>query len=124
MKTTLCSALCLALIGAGALVAQPAYFTRITDGPIATDADLSWGCSLADFDNDGLADVFVANWNGDTICLYHNDGNFQFSKVTSEPIAKVLGDSNAGVWGDWDNDGDLDLFVSNFQPCYELFLPQ
>jgi enediyne biosynthesis protein E4 len=117
MKTRLCSALCLALASVGTLLAQPAYFTRITDGPIATDANTSWGCSLVDYDNDGLADVFVANWRGDTNSLYHNEGNFQFSKV----LIGLPVESDAGVWGDWDNDGDLDLFVSNVQPYKSYF---
>jgi hypothetical protein len=38
MTATLCSALSLTVIGAGVLLAQPTYFTRITNGPIATDA--------------------------------------------------------------------------------------
>ena len=111
MKTTLCSALCLTVIGAGSLLAQPAYFTRIADGP--TDADHSWGGSLFDYDNDGLVDLFVANWEGYN-CLYHNDGNFQFSKVTTEPAVKVYGKCSTGVYADYDNDGDLDLFATGF----------
>ena len=121
MKTNLCSALCLSLAGVGTLLAQPAYFTRITNGPIATDAWVSWGCSLVDYDNDGLADVFVATGFGGTNCLYHNDGGFHFSKVTSEPVVREYGDFAAGVFADYDNDGDLDLFVSNFDPYRSCF---
>jgi len=121
MKTNLCSALCLTVAGVGTLLAQPAYFTRITDGPIATDAERSYGCSLVDYDNDGLTDVFVSTELGRTNCLYHNDGGFQFSKVTTEPVVRIYGDSCGGVYADYDNDGDLDLFVSYFDPYKSCF---
>ena len=119
MKTTLCSALCLTVIGAGALLAQPAYFTRITNGPFATDAQGSWGCSLVDYDNDGLVDVFVAK--GGTNNLYHNDGNIDFGEVTTEPVVTTYGDFSAGVFADYDNDGDLDLFATGYQPNKSCF---
>jgi len=121
MKTTLCSALYLAVIGASALLAQPAYFTRMTNAPIATDALRSWGCALVDYDNDGFTDVFVATAFGGNSCLYHNDGNFQFTKVTTEPVVTTFGDFCTGVFGDYDNDGDLDLFASGFDPYKGCF---
>jgi hypothetical protein len=100
---------------------QQVTFTQITDGPIATDALRSWGCALVDYDNDGFTDIFVATAFGGTSCLYHNDGRFQFSKVTSEPVVMVNGDSCTGVYADYDNDGDSDLFVSNFDPYRSCF---
>ena len=57
----------------------------------------------ADYDNDGDPDVFVG-WRG----LYRNDGNGQFSDVTS----LINGDGGFyGAWADDDQDGDLDLFA-------------
>ncbi len=111
MKTRIYLVLSLIVAGFGMLSAQPAYFTRIANGP--TDADHSWGGSLLDYDNDGLVDLFAANWPGYN-CLYHNDGNFQFSKVTTEPVVKVYGECATGVCADFDNDGFLDLFVVNY----------
>jgi len=116
-------------VGTAALLAvQPARaadqqvtFTRITNGPIATDALRSWGCALVDYDNDGFTDIFVATAFGGTSCLYHNDGSFQFGKLTSEPVVTVFGDSCTGVFADYDNDGDPDLFVSNFDPYTSCF---
>jgi hypothetical protein len=115
--------------GAAALLAvqlaraadQQVTFTRITDGTIATDALRSWGCALVDYDNDGFTDIFVATAFGGTSCLYHNDTNFQFSKLASEPVVTVFGDACAGVFADYDNDGDPDLFVSNFDPYKSCF---
>lgn len=121
MKTNVLFAVCLSLAGVSTLLAQPAYFTRITDGPIATDLNRSLGCSLVDYDNDGLTDVLVSNELGLTNFLYHNDGGFRFSVAASEPILAMKGDCSTGIWGDWDNDGDLDLWMSHFVPYKSCF---
>jgi hypothetical protein len=89
-------------------------FTRIRIGEIVTDAKCSFGCSWGDYDDDGWPDLFVATGFGGNNCLYHNDGDGTFSKLTAGPPVQDGGDSDCGVWGDYDNDGDLDLFVTNF----------
>lgn len=85
------------------------------DEPIACES-AAWG----DFDNDGWLDVFVCGEyrpnSADTrnLCrLYRNQGNGTFVDVGRE--AGVLNDRYAkgAVWGDFDNDGWLDLFVAN-----------
>ncbi len=70
----------------------------------------SWG----DYDNDGYPDLFLAN-NGDDE-LWHNDGNGQFTKVTEESGVRGCFDcySSNGLWWDFDLDGDLDLYVSDW----------
>jgi enediyne biosynthesis protein E4 len=120
MKTTLCSALCLTLIGAGALLAQPAYLTRILDGDIANDAGNFWGCAWGDYDNDGNVDLFVCNTP--TNRLYRNNGNGTFTRITTGKIVNDQLDPDAPVWGDYDNDGDLDLFVTSwYAPARDCF---
>jgi enediyne biosynthesis protein E4 len=121
MKTTFLIPCCLAMFAAGPLAGQPAYFTPVTEGPIVTDAEGSFGCALVDYDNDGLVDVFVATFRGGTNALYHNDGNFTFGKVTAEPMVTTYGDYRGGVFADYDNDGDLDLFVSCGEPYPSRF---
>ena len=69
----------------------------------------SWG----DYDNDGDIDLFVANANGENNFLYYNYGDGSFIKVTTGAIVTDGGDSRGGSWGDYDNDGYLDLFVTN-----------
>jgi hypothetical protein len=74
---------------------------------------LAWG----DYNNDGLLDLYVARGSqGDgpfQNTLYRNNDGGTFSDVTAE--AGVVGGPNnwAAIWGDYDNDGFLDLFVTN-----------
>ena len=91
-------------------------FTRILEGDIAKDTGTSFGCAWGDYDDDGYPDLFVANGFGSTNRLYHNNGDGSFTRILTGQIVNEPADSGAPVWGDYDNDGDLDLFVSNFGP--------
>ncbi len=90
-----------------------ASFEKITTGALVTDRAISWGASWGDYDNDGDLDVFVANFSGQNNALYRNDGNGAFTKITDGIIVSDGGFSASTGWGDYDNDGDLDLFVTN-----------
>jgi hypothetical protein len=71
-----------------------------------------WG----DYDNDGDLDLFVPNgawdWSEDD-ALYENQGDGSFQEVTSGSLVHDSGNSWGAAWGDYDNDGFLDLFVVN-----------
>jgi len=121
MKTRDLLILCLLPLWAGWLFAQPAYLTRVWTGDLPNDAEKGWGCAMVDYDNNGLVDVYVATGWGATNWLYHNDGDFQFSRVMSETALHAVTDSGAGVWADYDNDGDLDLFQVNYEPLSDFF---
>jgi hypothetical protein len=92
-------------------------FSKILSGEIVTDAYYSRGCTWIDYDSDGDIDLFVANENGGNNCLYRNmlveSSTATFQKVTTGSIVNDGGDSWSGSWGDYDNDGDPDLFVAN-----------
>jgi len=60
-------------------------------------------------------DLFVANAGNQKNFLYQNNGDESFSKITVGEIVNDRGHSHGSAWGDYDNDGDLDLFVSNDQ---------
>ncbi|MFQ5703456.1 MAG: CRTAC1 family protein [Gemmatimonadales bacterium] len=91
-------------------------FEDVTEdaGILSVEATLaaSWG----DYDNDGWIDLFVANESRDTNSvqsqLFHNNGDGTFRDVARESGAGVIGVNKGVVWGDIDNDGRLDLYVS------------
>ena len=90
-------------------------FTQIITGSIVTDSFSSEISQWVDYDNDGFLDLFVANTSGQNENLYHNNGNGTFSKVTTGSIVNDGGNSAGCAWGDYDNDGFMDLFVANWQ---------
>jgi hypothetical protein len=91
----------------------PNGFVRITEGPIVNDGGSSIGAAWGDYDNDGYLDLFVSNTAGVNNCLYHNEGDGTFSKVTAGAVVNDGGWCWGCAWADYDNDGDLDLFVAN-----------
>src|SRR5580765_3058682 len=64
----------------------------------------------ADYDNDGDLDLFVGFREGVANKLYRND-NGTFVEVAAEMGVADLNDSRAASWGDFDGDGNIDLFV-------------
>jgi len=87
-------------------------FTKILTGDIATDDAETYGAIWGDYDNDSYLDLFVSNPTGNN-SLYRNNGDGTFAKITGQNIVTDGGESFGGSWGDYDNDGDLDLFVPN-----------
>ncbi|MBL4710689.1 MAG: VCBS repeat-containing protein, partial [Flavobacteriales bacterium] len=90
-------------------------FNRITTGEIVTDSTNSVGSSWGDYDNDGDLDLFVANSGNQNNCLYQNNGDGTFTKITTGIVVNDGGHSHGSSWADFDNDGDLDLLVTNDQ---------
>jgi hypothetical protein len=88
-------------------------FQKITSGNIVNDGGNSVGASWGDFNNDGYLDLFVANAGTEDNFLYKNNGNGTFTKITNSPVVTEHGHSHGSAWADYDNDGDLDLFVAN-----------
>jgi hypothetical protein len=97
-------------------------FAKITAGAIVTDSQQSEICQWVDYDNDGFIDLFAANTSGQNESLYHNNGDGTFTKLTTGSIVNDGGNSAGAAWGDYDNDGFLDLFVANWQGSRPNFL--
>jgi hypothetical protein len=70
------------------------------------------GCTVGDYDNDGLLDLFVATYG--TTLLYRNLGNGKFREVAGQAGVQQKLHAVGASWGDVDNDGDLDLFVAAY----------
>jgi len=97
---------------------------------------LGWGIGFLDYDNDGYKDIFVANGHTmDNIAevdrsttapqqnlLFRNLGNGRFADVTGQmgtglALRKI---SRATAFGDYDNDGDIDILVTNWNQTADL----
>ncbi|MGI8891022.1 MAG: CRTAC1 family protein [Chthoniobacterales bacterium] len=72
---------------------------------------VAWG----DFNNDGKLDLFVSRGTdfGLKQTLYQNNGNGTFTDVTDSAGLGAVSNDRAAAWGDFDNDGYLDLYVVN-----------
>jgi len=70
------------------------------------------GCAAADYDNDGLIDIYITCLG--TNKLFRNLGGGKFSDVTAKAGVGDPGFSTSAAWVDYDKDGKLDLFVANY----------
>jgi hypothetical protein len=88
------------------------HFTDVTKEAGINETGLTLGVSWGDYDNDGDLDMYVANDFGRD-ALLRNNGNGTFTDVSKETNAFDPGYGMSATWGDIDNDGDLDMYVSD-----------
>jgi hypothetical protein len=94
-------------------IETPVSFIKNTLAGISDEVSSCWGMAWGDYDNDGFDDLFVPvkTINQPSI-LYHNNTDGTFTKATTGAIVSDLGAAVSGTWGDYDNDGFIDLFVA------------
>ena len=89
-------------------------FTEVTgQAGVASNLGFGMGAFTGDFDNDGYPDLYISGYGSST--LYHNNRDGAFADVTQR--AGVANEGNwgtAAAWFDYDNDGHLDLIVTNY----------
>ena len=80
----------------------------------AEDDGEGMAVSTADYNNDGFPDLLVTNYGN--FKLFHNNGDKTFSNITEKAFPEDIKDLWYGgsSWGDYDNDGDLDLYITGY----------
>jgi len=87
-------------------------FQQVFSADMVNHFDLDFQASWGDYDNDGDLDVYLGNFD-DSNYLYRNEGDSLFTRITEGSLVEDDTPTLGSSWGDYDNDGDLDLFVSN-----------
>jgi len=87
-------------------------FRDITESAGLTRKGWGMGVAVADYDNDGLSDIYVTGYGGNA--FYHNLGGCKFEDVTDKAGVAGGGFSTGAAWADYDRDGRVDLFVSRY----------
>jgi len=87
-----------------------AKMTTAQAGSIVSVDVASDACAWADYDNDGDPDLWVSSRDGHCR-LHQNDGQGYFAAATNAGSVVTARATCTGVWGDYDNDGWLDLFA-------------
>ncbi|MDP6599750.1 MAG: VCBS repeat-containing protein, partial [Candidatus Poribacteria bacterium] len=84
--------------------------------------DMGSGLAWGDYDNDGDDDLYVVNFGGSILqetpegscALFRNNGDGKFEDVSKETGTDIRLYGMAPTWADYDNDGDLDLYITAY----------
>ena len=88
-------------------------FTDVTDKAGVGYPCWAMGAAVGDYNNDGLPDLIVSCFGG--VVLYRNNGNGTFTDVTKSALLDTdVGWATGVAFGDYDGDGNADLFVAHY----------
>ena len=97
-------------------------FTDITQSAGISFSGNAEGVCVFDYNNDGLDDIVIATRGGTNVLLYKNAGNMHFTDVSFESnIGNTSMEARTPIASDYDNDGDLDVFVGAVSGQSHLF---
>ncbi len=95
-------------------------FLTVDQSPLGiNDDNRGWTCAWGDYDNDGFIDLIITHPRGFLgspflpCLLFHNEGDGRFSKVTGYYFTDNLEPYTVATWYDFDQDGDIDLFIAS-----------
>jgi hypothetical protein len=97
------------------------HFTDVTKQAGVGEHGLALSLAAADYDEDGNQDLFVANDFGRSV-LYRNNGDGTFTDVTLQTGCLAIGGNMSASWGDYNNDGRLDLYVAAIRSNQRWFV--
>ena len=88
-------------------------FIKVNNSGTEDDGE-GMAVSIADYNNDGYPDIFITNYGN--FKLLRNNGNKTFSNISETAFPEGIKDwwYGGSTWGDYDLDGDLDLYVSGY----------
>ncbi len=95
-------------------------FTNVTEQAHVGETGLCLGTVFGDYNDDGFPDLYVVNDFGRNT-LYRNNGDGTFTDVTVASNTLSYGAGMNATFGDYDNDGRLDLYVTNIRSEYAWF---
>jgi enediyne biosynthesis protein E4 len=87
-------------------------FSDVTKGSGLDVEMYANGVAVADYDNDGLPDIYITALEGDR--LFHNEGHGHFRDVTAASGIRNANFGTSAAWFDYDRDGKADLIVANY----------
>ncbi len=101
-------------------------FTDVTAQAHLGDSGWHSGCTVGDYNNDGWPDIYLTSYGPNK--LYRNNGDGTFTDVAAaahvdDPHWPYPKWSMGAAWADYDNDGQLDLYVANFARVDPRHLP-
>lgn len=116
----------LILLLASLLVSLPSLRAQINFEDISATAGIdsvgtARGISWADYDNDGDQDVYISYSLNYPNLMFRNNGDLTFTNVSGETGLGLEGFGNSSCWGDYDNDGWLDVYVGMMGEANHLF---
>ncbi len=88
-------------------------FNSVTGQSLVQNGNNSTSCSWMDYDNDDDLDLFVVNAANSNNELYRQDSSGYFTRILTGSVTNDGGSSFSDSWGDYNNDGFLDLFIAN-----------